>query len=516
MGTNDLSGAGGGVPVDGQTGPSLKVFVNYRHEDTQAAAWALYMKLAERFGAENVFFDMGSLRPGMRWFEEIRSHLAQSGAVIALIGPQWMSNLTTRLQTSGEDYVAEEIDLALRSGPRVTLIPVLVDNAELPDLRDLPPLLRALPRFQAERLRPTNLSDDIDHLIECLSDIRDSGVQEGVDQHLPQHPPQPRRPSSKADSLPYEDHYRMVAGTAGNLVVFLGSGANAAGADGAWLAGSGRPPDDRELAKYLATELELENLPPHLAEVAQYAGALRGEMELFQLLAQVLRVDSEPGPVHRYLAHLPAKLGRRCQMIVTPTYDAALEKAFMEAGEDFDVVVYMAPGTEQAGRFVHVPWDAFPRLIDKPNEYAGLPIVAGDHSLRRTVIVRISGTVDDLSAGFPWEDNYVITEDHYIDYLSGRAIEEVVPGQILAKLKRANYLFLGYTIADWRLRVFLQRIWKGSKLGRAKYWAIEHEPDSLERELWKEARVSVYQSSLTDYLRGLFDYLDGHPEEARP
>lgn len=514
--TNNLSGADGGVPVDGQAGPSLKVFVNYRHEDTQAAAWALYMKLTEWFGAENVFFDMGSLRPGMRWFEEIRSHLAHSGAVIALIGPKWMSSLTTRLQTGGEDYVAKEIDLALRSGPRVTLIPVLVDNAQLPDLRDLPPSLRALPACQAQRLRPTNLSDDIDHLIGSLGEIRGSGVREAVDLHLPQHPPQPRRPSSKVDSLPDEDHYRMVVGTAGNLVVFLGSGANAADDDGPWLAGSGRLPDDRELAKYLASELELENMPPHLAEVAEYASALRGEMELFQLVAHVLRAGSEPGPVHRYLAHLPAKLGGRRQMIVTSTYDTALEKAFIEAAEDFDVVVYMAPGTEQAGKFVHVPWEAFPRPIDKPNEYAGLPIIAGDHTLRRTVIVRICGTVDDISAGFPWEDNYLITEDHYIDYLSGRAVEEVVPGQILAKLKRANYLFLGYTIGDWRLRVFLQRIWKGPKLGRAKYWAIEHEPDTLERELWKEERVSLYRSSLTDYLRGLYDYLDDHPGEARP
>ena len=37
-------------------------------------------------------------------------------------------------------------------------------------------------------------------------------------------------------------------------------------------------------------------------------------------------------------------------MIVTPKYDAALEKAFVEQNEDFDAVVYMAPGTEeQAG-----------------------------------------------------------------------------------------------------------------------------------------------------------------------
>ena len=34
------------------------------------------------------------------------------------------------------------------------------------------------------------------------------------------------------------------------------------------------------------------------------------------------------------------------------------------------------------------------------------------------MIVWINGAVDDL-LGFQWEDNYVITEDHYIDYMSG-------------------------------------------------------------------------------------------------
>jgi TIR domain-containing protein/SIR2-like protein len=516
--TNDPRDTAGGVSCDRQVGLPLKVFLNYRHEDTHATAWALYMKLEERFGAENVFFDDGSLRPGMRWSEEIKSQLADSDVVIALIGSQWISSLITRLQTGGEDYVVKEIDLALRSGPRVALIPVLVDNVELPDSSSLPPSLRALLRCQVERLRLTNLARDIDHLIRCLSQIPDREGLQGADLHSLQLPQRaPRRPSSEVAPAPDDDHYRMVAGTAGNLVVFLGSGANSDDDDGPWSAGSGRLPDDRELARFLATRLGLENAPLHLAEVAQYAGALRGEIELFQWVRQVLQVDLEPGPVHRYLAHLPAQLGRRCQMIVTPQYDAALEKAFTEAGEDFDVVVYMAPGTEQAGRFVHLPWDAFPRPIDKPNEYTGLPIIAGDRSLRRTVIVRIGGTVDDPSAGFPWEDNYVITEDHYIDYLSGRAAEEVVPAQILAKLKRANYLFLGYTIADWRLRVFLQRIWKGPKLGHAKYWAVEQEPDALERDLWQQAGLSnLYQSSLTDYLRGLYDYLANHPEEAQP
>jgi len=518
VGTNDLRDAGGGAPADGPAVPPLKVFLNYRHEDTQGTASALYMKLETRFGAENVFFDNGSLRPGMQWFDEIKSHLADSGAVLVLIGPQWASSLAARMQR-GDDYVLKEIDLALRSGPRVTVIPVLVDQTELPDPRDLPPSLMPLLQCQVQRLRHTDLPDDIDHLIERLCEIRDSGVRESADPPPPPLLPAPR-PSRRTSSVvaphPDEEHYQMVADTADNLVVFLGSGANTGDDDGLWSADSERLPDDRELAAFLAARLGLENTPRQLAEIAQTAGALRGEMELFRWVKQAFPIDSEPGPVHWYLAHLPAQLGGRRQMIVTPKYDVALEKAFIEAGEDFDLVVYKAPGTEQAGRFVHIPWNADPRPIDKPNEYYELPITAGNHSLRRTVIVRISGTVDDPSARLPWEDNYVITEDHYIDFLSGGKADQVVPMQILAKLRKANYLFLGYTIADWRLRVFLQRIFEGPKLGRAKYWAIEHQPDALEGELWRLAGAQLYQSSLTDYLRGLFDYLGSHPGEAQP
>ena len=130
------------------------------------------------------FLISGTLRPGMRWFEEIKSHLAGGGAFIALIGPTWMPSLTTHLQRGGEDYVAKEIDLALRSGPRVTVIPVLVGDAELPDPRELPPSLRALPGCQQERLRHTNLLDDIDHLIRRLGEVRDEPGPEPVDPGL--------------------------------------------------------------------------------------------------------------------------------------------------------------------------------------------------------------------------------------------------------------------------------------------------------------------------------------------
>ena len=79
------------------------------------------------------------------------------------------------------------------------------------------------------------------------------------------------------------------------------------------------------------------------------------------------------------------------------------------------------------------------------------------------------------------------------------------------KLRKSNYLFLGYTIADWRLRVFLSGSGKVLVLG-AKYWAVEREPDALERRpLAADKRPALYRSSLTDYLQGLYNYLDDHP-----
>ena len=515
--TSDADPTEGDLSADRPGGATLKVFISYRHEDTQIAAWMLYSRLVERFGAEDVFFDHGTLRPGMQWFAEIRSHVANARAFIALIGPKWMPSLNAHQQRGGDDYVAKETDLALRGRPGVTVIPVLVEDAERPDPSELPPSLRALSACQVERLRNSHLPDDIERLIERLGEIASIPLPAAA----PGPPVGPRRAAPPRPAAvvppPDEDHYRTVVRHADNLVVFLGADANADDRDEPWREGSGTLPDDRDLAKYLASHVELDDAPPHLAEVAQYAGTIEGEPELFQLVNQVLRVDPDSGPVHRDLARLPARLGHRYQMIITPKYDVALEKALREANEAFDVAVYMAPGTEQAARFVHVPWgQSVPKIIDKPNEYSEFPIVAGNHRLQRTVIVRINGAVDDRLAGFPWEDNYVITEDHYIDYLNGRPAEEAVPGQILAKLKNSSYLFLGYAIADWRLRVFLQRIWKGPRLGRARYWAVEHNPDAFEKELWTQAGVCLYQSDLTDYLKGLHAFLDEHPPGALP
>lgn len=518
----DAGRPAGSRPGEGRAGLPLKIFLNYRHEDMPFAASALYRELRGSFGAENIFFDGGTLRPGMPFLEEIKSHLSgSSGAFIALIGTKWMATMLSHRQRGDEDYVVKEIELALLNG--WTVIPVLLNEAELPDPVTLPPAVRALPGRQAARLRQTNLDDDVRDLRARLNEIRDraSGADALRVTPLAGPPDYPERNEIPALDVPPADdeHYRMLVDEADNLVIFLGAGANADSHEGPFQEGAAMLPDDRDLAEYLAAKVRLQSGQRDLAEVAQYARMVRGEPNVFRWLKQLLGVDSEPGPVHRYLARLPERLEelgleKRYQMIVTPKFDVALEQAFQEAGEPFDIAIYMAPGTEFAGLFVHLPWgSAEPRPVLKPNEYNDFPFVTDYGELTRTVIVRLNGAVDNLAAGYRWKSNFVVTEDHYIDYQGRRSAEQVVPGQILAKLRQASCLFLGYTIADWRLRVFLHWIWQGERPSGATHWAVERDPNLLERQFWQRSGVCLYRSRLNDYARGFDRFLAEHREE---
>ncbi|HTR88947.1 MAG TPA: SIR2 family protein [Solirubrobacteraceae bacterium] len=541
----------------GDTDVPFRVFISYRNEDSaaQGKTWPLYEQLGLRFGEENVFFDKGKLLPGERWFQEIRVRAGAAGAFLALIGKRWLPSLDEHRRRGGPDYVARELDLAFQAKGAVTVIPVLVDGAGMPAADQLPPALRPLCECHAAELRHECLPGDIRALAELLEGMRTGserasakapagGDRRAQGERLAQAvfgTPPPPAPASlgghseqplasprlaplrvaspapaPAEGLGEADdyHYRTLAGKLGNLVVFLGADANADDRQGPFQVGKTLP-DDRDLAEHIASQAGLGPCED-LAEVAQYARAMQGEGEVFAWMRELLRVDVKPGHAHDYLARLPGRLeeldlGRRYQMIVTPKYDAALERAFREQDEPFDVAVYVRAQRGMRGHFVHLPWEGGEHEIETPGDYDGFPCERDTNRLMRTIIVRVSGLVEERR-GFPWEENYVVTEDHYIDYLRGGSAEQVLPGQIFEKLRTASYLFLGYRIADWRLRMFLHWIFGGPHLGSAKYWAVQRRPRALEQELWSVYGLSkLFQESLTDYLEGFASFLAGAP-----
>ena len=82
---------------------------------------------------------------------------------------------------------------------------------------------------------------------------------------------------------------------------------------------------------------------------------MNGSGPLYDELHRRFEAAVEPQPVHRFLAALPPLLRERGaphQLIVSTRYDLALERAFDEAGEEVDVVTYVASGPFR-GKFWH-------------------------------------------------------------------------------------------------------------------------------------------------------------------
>ena len=108
----------------------------------------------------------------------------------------------------------------------------------------------------------------------------------------------------------------------------------------------------------------------------------------------------------------------------------------------------------------------------------------------------------------PSDDSYVITEDSYIDYLSGGDVGALIPIALWQRLTSSSLLFLGYSLSDWNLRVILNRIWGTRKLV-GKSWAVQREPadpklSKIEQTLW-DARenVELVYCELSEYVREL-------------
>ena len=222
--------------------------------------------------------------------------------------------------------------------------------------------------------------------------------------------------------------------------------------------------------------------------------------------------------MHRFLATLPGRIAAagprpRYQLIVTTNYDDLLERALREAGEPFDVVRYIATG-RNAGRFVHDSADAGPdgapgarqgHVITVPRRYDA---VCSDV---RTVVLKIHGAVDRDDEE---QDSYVITEDHYIHYLVHTTPNELIPVKLLDELLHSHFLFLGYALRDWNLRVILARIWALRDLGW-KAWAVQKRVDRLDERLWAKRDVELHELALSPYIGELAARLDELIEEQR-
>jgi hypothetical protein len=316
-------------------------------------------------------------------------------------------------------------------------------------------------------------------------------------------------------TLPDDDHYWLLAQRIldGYVIPFLGAGANLVQRpDGTpWELGRYLP-SAKELAEILAGKSRYPQRSNDLLRVSQYVDAMLGERALYQYLRALFNADYPPNTLHRLLARIPALLrreGTRRQLVITTNYDDALERAFAAQDEPYDLVWYEAKRGDTCGKFIHRPPDGPRVAIDVPNEYDALNLD------ERPVILKLHGAIDRHD---PRHDSFVITEDNYIDYLARGDIQGHIPVTLREVMIESHFLFLGYSMRDWNLRVILNRMWGQAQLD-VKSWAVqlpasERKENDIEQKLWADrGDVELLQLPLEEYVARLEEQLEAAAAE---
>lgn len=295
------------------------------------------------------------------------------------------------------------------------------------------------------------------------------------------------------------------------VVPFLGAGVNLGGqpADGTRLPSGYEL--SRRLAKKTSFPAEAEADLGDLLKVASYYVEASGRRNLLRELHTIFNQDYAPCKIHEYLAEIARPL-----LIVTTNYDDLTERAFRAQGRPFDLVVHP---TQRSDLAASVLWWKHGEREPVPEDPNKLPM--NERLKTTTVIYKMHGTVvrpwhrggeptvEDDGSGR--DDSYVITEEDYIDFLHRMTQRVAVPTQFMDYFSSRQFLFLGYGLRDWNLRVVLKNL--NSVLNSFDReedadpsWAIQGNPSILEKKLWERRRVDIYDQDINEFvdkLRGL-------------
>jgi len=283
----------------------------------------------------------------------------------------------------------------------------------------------------------------------------------------------------------------------GNVVPFLGAGASRAGVGA---EGAATLPSAAELSELLAKTTNYPSKEPgerkNLARVASYFAEISGRLQLRRQLRKHLSVNAAPGVLHEYLAKLP---GHR--LIITTNYDTLLEQALRAADKPFHLVVHPIEKDDLRGSVLWWPPGAKEPEVVPTNT---LDIDLG----QSTVVYKMHGSVGSADSD-KW-DNFVVTEDDYTDFLSQMSGgNSAIPAIFGAHFRERNFLFLGYSLSDWNLRVVLNNLSRDLKRegrgGDFAAWAIQRDPSPFERKLWGRRDVEIFDLEIDEFVAQLRD-----------
>jgi hypothetical protein len=173
-----------------------KIVLSYRRDDAKTITNWLYEKLVDRYGGESVFRDIDSIQPTENFKKRIGRALKDCDFVIAVIGPAWhgpQPDGQSRINATN-DWVRIEIETALQLD--IPLLPVLVEDAEMPDPETLPSSLREVTEINALPISSggAHFYDDLNKLFATIETV--AGIAAATKAAGPAQPAATRTPGA--------------------------------------------------------------------------------------------------------------------------------------------------------------------------------------------------------------------------------------------------------------------------------------------------------------------------------
>src|SRR5258705_765000 len=148
------------------------IFVCYRREDTDSVVDRLLLSLRPRFGKDRIFVDVDSIGVGKNFRRVIEKALGSSRILIAMIGRNWLTATDKKGNRRLDDPLdSVRIEIATALKQNMTVIPILVYGASMPDLEDLPEDIAELQLLHAVSLDRRHWDQDVDLLLDTIEKI---------------------------------------------------------------------------------------------------------------------------------------------------------------------------------------------------------------------------------------------------------------------------------------------------------------------------------------------------------
>jgi hypothetical protein len=148
-----------------------RIFVSYRRQDSRHFARVLKTRIESRFGNDSVFLDLDAIPIGVDFQTHVEAAIGQCQAMLLVIGDKWLATDGTGKNRLFAPHDTVRMEIATALARKVPIVPVLVDDATMPTLDDLPDEIRNVTSLNAATVRDADFEHHMTRLESVLEKL---------------------------------------------------------------------------------------------------------------------------------------------------------------------------------------------------------------------------------------------------------------------------------------------------------------------------------------------------------